>query len=190
MPDDANKQKLINFLERRVWNPVLKATPSKYSDPDRKVLERVQRKTESQRERYQSYDSAGRLRQEFQDDLQSQQARKVNADLQKLKLPIQADVKDEFFGLADRLGIGPGRQARRTHKPHPPHPWHKSKPEEREKAARELTRQARKGDKAAIETLKKAPQKGAREYAKKLTKPGAKKATAAKKKAAPARKKR
>jgi hypothetical protein len=170
MTDDKNKQQLIHFLERRAWNPVLKASPGKYDKSDHQRLERVQRKTESQRERYKRYDGAGQVRQEFQDDLRSQQAKKLNADLTKLDLPTQADVADEFFALADRLGITPERQTRRHHKPHPPHPWHKSKPEEREKAKRALKKLAREGDRSAMRTLETAPRKWARDYAAQLQK--------------------
>jgi len=58
----------------------------------------------------------------------------------------------------------------RRHDPHPPHPWHKSNPEEREKAKRELTKLASEGNRAAIETLEKSPEKWARDYAEKLKK--------------------
>ncbi len=109
---DAAKQKLVQFLERKAWNPILKTKADGYSESERKVLERVQRKTQSQRERYESYGSAGELRQEFEDDLHSENARKTNADLKRLELPIQADVADEFFRLADRLGVTAQQQRR------------------------------------------------------------------------------
>ncbi len=109
---DTAKQKLIQFLERKAWDPVLKASAGGYSDSERKTLDRVQRKTQSQRERYQTYGSAGEVRQQFEDDLHSDNARKTNADLKRLDLPIQADVVDEFFRLADRLGVTTQRQTR------------------------------------------------------------------------------
>lgn len=168
MAGDQNKEKLIRFLERRVWKPILEASPEGYSEADRKRLERVQAKTEKQRERYRGYGSAGQVRQEFRDDLSSQPAKKTNADLKKLGLPTQPDVADEFFALADRLGVEAERGERAGHEPHPPHPWHKSKPEDREAARRELTRRAREGDRAAIETLRNAPRKWARDLAEKI----------------------
>lgn len=166
---DSKKQKLIAFLERRVWQPILRASPGRYSVADQQRLERVKRKTETQQERYYGYESAGQVRQEFQDDLTSQPAKRVNADLKKLHLPVQRDVADEFFALADALGIAPERPAGRAHKPHPPHPWHKSTPEARENAKRELMKQAREGNREAIETLRSAPAKWARDYARDLT---------------------
>lgn len=167
-----SKSRLIEFLKRRAWNPILEASPSGRGPAERKRLERVQAKTRSQLERYRAYGSAGQLRQEFQDDLTSAAARKVNADLKSLGLPIQADVAGEFFALADRLGVTAEREQRRPHRPHPPHPWHKKKPEDREKAKRELKRQAREGDPEALETLRTAPAEWAREYARELEERG------------------
>ena len=164
MPDDTNKEKLLRFLERRAWNPILKA-PAKQGD-DR--LERVQRKTEDQRERYRSYSSAGEVLKRFKEDLHSRAAANTNTDLKALKLPAQPDIAGEFFALAERLHVEPEKGAERPHKPHPPHPWHKSKPKDREKAATELKKEARRGDAAAIQTMKKAPAKWAREYAGKV----------------------
>lgn len=105
MAEQQNKEKLINFLDRRAWKPILKASAKKYGGSDVKRLERVQKKTESQRERYHSYRSAAEVVQQFRGDLSSQAAKKTNADLQKLNLPIQPEVADEFFQLAERLGV-------------------------------------------------------------------------------------
>jgi hypothetical protein len=165
MATDKNTQKLVDLLEKRAWNPILRASPEKYNEADRKALDRVKKKTEAQRERYRNYGTAGEIRQQFQDDLRSPAARRTNADLRKLNLPVQADVADEFLSLADRLGVRAERRAQRTHQPHP---WHKSKPQAKKSAKRALTKQARKGDKAAIKTLKNAPRAWARDYAKKL----------------------
>jgi hypothetical protein len=170
MPNNDPKQKLIGFLDRRAWRPILKASSKKYEGADAKRLDRVQKKTESQRERYQSYASAGEVLKRFRGDLSSQAAKKVDADLQALHLPTQADVADEFFQLAERLKVKPQRGSSHPHKPHPPHPWHKSKAEDRKKASAKLKKEARQGNRAAINTLKNAPRKWARDYAQQVTK--------------------
>ena len=169
MANTDPKQKQIAFLERRAWNPILKAPGKRYDGADAKRLERVQQKTQAQRERYEKYRSAGEVLQHFRGDLSSQAAKKPNADLHALKLPTQADVADEFFKLAERLKVEPEKGPSHRHKPHPSHPWHKSKPKDREKAAAELKKEAREGNRAAIDTLKKAPAKWARDYAQQLT---------------------
>jgi hypothetical protein len=164
------KQKLIGYLDRHAWRPVLKVSGKKYEGADAKRLERVQKKTESQRERYQSYGSAGEVLKRFRGDLSSQAAKKTNADLRALHLPTQGDFADEFFQLAERLNVEPQKGSSRPRKPHPPHPWHKSKPADRKKAATQLKKEARQGDRAAIDTLEKAPAKWARDYAQQVTK--------------------
>lgn len=117
MAEQQNKEKLINFLDRRAWKPILKASAKKYEHGDLKRLERVQKKTESQRERYHSYKSAAEVVKRFRGDLSSQAAKKTNADLQKLDLPIQPDVADEFFQLAERLGVdGKGASSKQSTK--------------------------------------------------------------------------
>lgn len=171
MAGDDKQRKLIQFLARRAWNPVLRANAKEYSDADQRRLERVQRKTEAQKQRYENYRSAGQVRQEFRDDLSSQPAKQTNADLRRLGLPTQRDVSDEFFELADALGVRAERGERRAHHPHPPHPWHKSSPEKRREAKEELVARARHGDEAALQTMRDAPQKWAREEAKQIRRP-------------------
>lgn len=154
MPEDNKKEKLISFLDKKAFEPILKADPEKYPEKDRKTLDQLKKKTESLKKRYQGYRNAGQVRQEFRDDLTSEPAKKVDRELKRLKLPTLPDIKDEFFAYADKLGVTAERETRRHHKPNPPHPWHKSKPEEREKAWRELKEEIREGNKAAKETLK------------------------------------
>jgi hypothetical protein len=153
MADEKAKQRLVQFVNRRILDPVLKASAKKYTSSDQKSLERLKKKTEAQKERYAKYKTAGEVRQRFQDDLTSQPAKRVHANLKRLNLPAQPEFKEEFLALADRLGVTKGERTHGRHKPHPPHPWHKKKPEDREKAWRELKGLARKGDKAAKRTL-------------------------------------
>jgi hypothetical protein len=119
---DAGQRKLIGLLERPVWNPILRASPAGYSRAAQSRLERVQRKTATQRDRYRNYRGAGEVRQRFQEDLRSRAAKSTNADLRKLDLPIQSDVADEFFVFADRLGVSAERRTRRRRRPHPRDP--------------------------------------------------------------------
>lgn len=105
MAEDRTQQKLVQFLDRRAWQPVLRAKQEKYEEADRKRLATLQKKTETQKKRYEGYTDAGELRQQFQDDLHSGPAKKTESDLKQLKLPVQAEIADEFFELADRLGV-------------------------------------------------------------------------------------
>lgn len=111
MAEDASKQRLIRLLSRKAWHPVLRASPKKFSESGQKLLAHLQKKTETQKERYSRYKGAGEVRQEFQDGLSSQPARETEADLRRLKLPVQAGLADEFFRLADKLGVAAERGA-------------------------------------------------------------------------------
>jgi hypothetical protein len=128
MPSDDEKNRLVRFLERRAFGRILRARNTAYSEPDRKRLEDVKRKTEQLAARYRAYDSAGQVRQMFEDDLRSPAAKRVHSLLRHLRLPALPDVAEEFFALADRLGVSRERRARTPHRAHPPHPWHKKKP--------------------------------------------------------------
>lgn len=46
-----NKEELIHFLDRKVFNPILHASPDKYSDADQRKLKDVQDRTKSEKER-------------------------------------------------------------------------------------------------------------------------------------------
>lgn len=96
----ANKSELIRFLDRRVFDPILHVRPNKYSEVERRDLEDVQKRTRTEQERYHHYPSAEKIREMYLGDLSSENARPVNSKLKKLKLPILADVKEEFLKLA------------------------------------------------------------------------------------------
>lgn len=97
----ANKAELVRFLDRHVFEPILKADAAKYTGHEKDELQDVPRRTETERARYRKYDSADRVVEMYKDDLTSEKAKPVNAKLKRLKLPILADVKDEFLKLAD-----------------------------------------------------------------------------------------
>jgi hypothetical protein len=132
------RQKLVQFMNRKILDPVLRASDRNYSEHDRKALESLKKKTEAQKQRYAHYKTSGEVRQRFQDDLTSQPAKRVHAALRKLHLPAQPDFKNEFLALANRLDVTKGEKGRRKHRPHPSHPWHKKK--STAKAARGQTR--------------------------------------------------
>lgn len=92
----ANKQELERFLDERVFDPILKTSPDKYSESERKDLEYVQDRTRTEKQRYHSYSSAEELARMYKDDLHSENAKPVNERLKRLGLPRLADVQDEF----------------------------------------------------------------------------------------------
>jgi hypothetical protein len=96
----ASKQELVDYLDRHVFDPILRADASERSEHEKEELKDVQRRTETEKDRFHHYESAERVVAMYKDDLSSEKAKPVNAKLKKLKLPILADVKDEFLDLA------------------------------------------------------------------------------------------
>jgi hypothetical protein len=94
----ANKAELVRFLDQHVFNPILHAKPNSHGDS--KALEDAQRRTEAEKDRFHHYGSADEVVRMYKDDLHSEKAKKVNAELKRLKLPILADVREEFLKLA------------------------------------------------------------------------------------------
>ena len=104
MAGNNAKEKLIDFLDRRVFQPIMQANPDQRSEDKRDKVQRVQRATEDARKRYRSYDSAQKVYRMYRDDLTSGPAESVTRDLRALDLPTLADVRDEFERLADEVG--------------------------------------------------------------------------------------
>lgn len=107
MAQDA-QQELFQFLDRRVFQPIMNASPGRYSgDDDKQKLADVKDRTRREKERYQNYEDAQKLRSMYLDDVQqsSGAAERTNDELKELGLPRLEDVRDEFMSLCDRLGV-------------------------------------------------------------------------------------
>jgi hypothetical protein len=96
----ASKRELLSFLDRNVFNPILKASSGRYSGGDRKKLQDVQERTKSEKERFHHYGSASEIAENYKSDLHSSTAKRVNRELDGLKLPTLPSVEDEFMKLA------------------------------------------------------------------------------------------
>lgn len=107
MSDNDAKQKLLDLLDEKAFDPVLNASPDDYkSESDKKELRDLQKTTRSTQQSYHKYGSAEKVREMFWDDLSSDAAEKVHRRLKDLGLPTLDDVKPEFEKLADQLGVG------------------------------------------------------------------------------------
>jgi hypothetical protein len=107
MPEDGAREELLKLIDRKAFEPVLKASPDKYrSDNDRRKLEDVQKTTRSTQERYHEAKTAKEVRERFRGDLSSSAAKKVHGELRSLGLPTLPETKEEFEALADKHGVG------------------------------------------------------------------------------------
>jgi|SRR5579884_1542963 len=96
----ANKTELLRFLDQHVFDPILHAAPDGYSDADRKKLQDVQDRTRSEKDRFHHYHSAQDIIDNYKDDLHSSTAKRVNSELERLKLPTLPSVEDDFMKVA------------------------------------------------------------------------------------------
>jgi len=96
----ANKRELLSFLDRKVFNPILHASSDDYSDTDQRKLKDVQDRTRSEKDRFHHYGSAREIVDNYKGDLHSSTAKRVNGELEKLKLPTLPSVERDFRELA------------------------------------------------------------------------------------------
>jgi hypothetical protein len=100
----ANKQELLHFLDQHVFDPILHASPHHYGEADQRKLKDVQDRTKSEKERFRTYSSANEIVDNYKSDLHSSTAKRVNNELEKLKLPTLPSVKEDFLKLAGDEG--------------------------------------------------------------------------------------
>ncbi len=104
------REELVSFLDRKVFDPVLHTSPDKFSGRERDMFTDVKRSTESEKRRFhEDYKSAEDVRSNFLSDLDSKTAKRKDAELDQLGLPKLPDVKGEFLALCERLGVGPSK---------------------------------------------------------------------------------
>jgi hypothetical protein len=99
------RRQLVDFLIEKAFDPVLAARPYGRSDDDKRALVEVQEATRAEIDRFRAYPSAEAVVQNFRRDLSSSAARRIHADLRRLKLPVLEDFKDEFERKAQKLGV-------------------------------------------------------------------------------------
>ena len=107
MPESDKKKQLVDFLDRKAFEPVLRADPSDYSSQsDKDKLKDVQQSTRSEQHRFrEEYSSAKEVYDNYRDDLNSEPAQKIDRELQELDLPTLASVRPEFEDLCQRLDV-------------------------------------------------------------------------------------
>jgi hypothetical protein len=110
MTQQNARERLLKFLDERAFDPILRTSPDRYSsDAQKRMLEDVKRRTESEKKRYhENYTSAEEIRGRFLEDVHSSAAEKVNRELQKLNLPRLPDLRDEFLRLCEQAGVARG----------------------------------------------------------------------------------
>jgi transcription initiation factor TFIIIB Brf1 subunit/transcription initiation factor TFIIB len=104
---DSKQRELMEFLKRRVFDPVMRADGSGRSDAEKRRLKDVKDATRSEIDRYEHYESAQELVTNFERDLHSDPAEKIQRECKQLGLPILPEVREEFERKARDLGLNP-----------------------------------------------------------------------------------
>lgn len=105
MANEGSRDQLMDFLQKKAFDPVLNASPDRYdSDSDREKLEHVQDATRREVERFRERDSTSGIIGEFKGDLSSEPAEKVHRELHALDLPALPDIEDDFRKKVEDLG--------------------------------------------------------------------------------------
>jgi len=100
-----SRRELLRLVERKAFDPVMRAKPEGRTEAEKKKLEHVQKATKAEIERYRHYGSAEELVTNFKRDLDSTAAKKIHAELRSLHLPTIEDIRDEFERKASELGV-------------------------------------------------------------------------------------
>lgn len=104
--ENEKRKKLIDFLKEKAFEPVLNVSDNDYkSDVEKKKLQDVQQSTKSEVGRFENYESAKEVKDNYLSDLNSSSAKKINNELKDLGLPRLPDLKDEFLSLCNKVGV-------------------------------------------------------------------------------------
>lgn len=99
------RRELVEFVVDKAFQPVMRARPDGRPDAERKMLSHVQDATRAEIKRYRHYRSATDVVTNFKRDLTSRAAKKVHAQLRRLRLPTIEDIKSEFEAKTRKLDV-------------------------------------------------------------------------------------
>ena len=106
MKDEEKRRKLVEFLDQKAFDPVLRRSADSFSGSQREKFEDVLESTENEKKRFhKKYRTAEEVKQNYLSDLSSQTAKKKNAELEDLSLPRLPQFKDEFLQLCEKLEV-------------------------------------------------------------------------------------
>lgn len=99
------RQQLLDFINTKAFDPILKTKPDKFKNKDREDFEDVRRKTENEQKNFEKYSTADEIKKNYLSNVHSKAAAKVNDQLERLHLPTMPEHKDEFMELCNKLGV-------------------------------------------------------------------------------------
>lgn len=104
--DEGKRKELLKFLNQKVFDPILRALPEDYKSEDLKgKLSNVKRRTESEKHLFHEFQTAEEVKKNYLADLDFRTAKKIDHELDELKLPSLTKVKEEFLRLCEKLRV-------------------------------------------------------------------------------------
>lgn len=104
MSQDAERQRLLQFLDEHVFDPVLRMSPDRVDR--REAFEDAQARTERIRRRCQACRSAEELRRLCVELAASPDASRPDRELDRLGLPTLSRLAKHFVAMCEQLGVG------------------------------------------------------------------------------------
>jgi hypothetical protein len=105
--EEKKREALLEFLDKKVFNPVLEAIPELYSsERDRRMLNTVKEKVKVDRERFhESYLTAEAIRDQFFREIYFEVRGRIGKALEDLELPRFVQLRAQFIDLCDLLKL-------------------------------------------------------------------------------------
>ncbi len=110
MSQDAARQRLLQFLDEHVFDPVLRFPPDRVDR--REEFEDAQARIERTRQSCHACRSADELRSLCLEALESPSSCKADRELDRVGLPTLSRLNGRFLALCDELGVGAGEPLR------------------------------------------------------------------------------
>lgn len=106
MTQDEKKEKLLDFLNKKAFDPILEKSKDDYDSEEKKrKLEEIQHSTKNQKERFQKYDSPEEVRENYLTELSSNTDDEILEELKELDLPRLQQFKKEFLDLCKEMDV-------------------------------------------------------------------------------------
>ncbi|ELR70656.1 hypothetical protein C900_03637 [Fulvivirga imtechensis AK7] len=107
MNAEEKRKKLIRFLDRKAFDPVLRKSENDFLNVhEREKFRRIKECTEREKQRFHNeFHTPVEVKQNYLSDLNSQAAKRVNRKLGDLNLPQLPEFKNEFLELCNKLRV-------------------------------------------------------------------------------------
>lgn len=104
MSQDAERRRMLQFLDEHIFDPVLRTSPDRVDR--REAFEDAQVRTERLKARCHACASAGELRRLCIELTAATDGKKAERELDRLGLPTFARLAKPFLTLCEQLGVG------------------------------------------------------------------------------------